>query len=81
MAAVLGLADATVNQDGYEDVSNGSGEELSEACSVKIVHSHSNFGPHPYDLGLNHSHHPVAKTKQLFDAYVKGYLVLNRYYY
>ena len=53
--------------------------EIIEVNTVKVVHSHSNFGPHPDDLGFHHYMPPPKKAKDFYEAYEKGLVGLSRY--
>jgi len=53
--------------------------EIIEVNTVKVVHSHSNFGPHPDDLGFHHYMPPPKKAKDFYEAYEKGLVGLSSY--
>ncbi|CAL5070142.1 unnamed protein product [Urochloa decumbens] len=57
--------------------STTSAEE--EEVIVKIVDSHSNFGPHPHELELYHgmSISNMMKAKEIFEAYGRGKINLH----
>lgn len=64
--STLNSSDTTADQDG--DI------------TVKIVHTHSNYSPHPDDLGFFHDMAPAKKANQLWEAYDRGFVRLDRYY-
>jgi hypothetical protein len=64
--------------DAYEDVCNVDEECMEETTTVKIVHSHSKFTEHPYDLGLIHCAPQEYITKLVFEEYEKGLVQLDR---